>query len=29
MNDWGNLLIKLQGYKKLAHEETDVLKKEV
>jgi CBS domain-containing protein len=29
MNDWGNLLIKLQGYKKLAHEETDVLKKEI
>lgn len=29
MNDWGNLLIKLQGYKKLAHEETDVFKKEV
>lgn len=29
IDDWGNLLIKLKGYKKLAHEETDVLKKEV
>ena len=29
MDDWGNLLIKLKGYKKFAHEEIDLLKKEV
>jgi len=29
MDDWGNLLIKLKGCKKFAHEEIDLLKKEV